>query len=99
MNTWSDGRLLDCDVLLCLALGLRGIFSVWREISIPKTDCLRKAFAASGKKKLDRFLFAFFSSAKTACLGNGLNWAKEKAKKIREDGAKRNGRTVVVRRV
>ena len=49
MNTWSDGRLLNCDVLSCLAFSLRGIFSVWREILTLKTDCLRTTFAASGK--------------------------------------------------
>ena len=73
MNTWSDGHLLNWDVLSCLALSLRGTFSVWRETSILKTDCSRKALAASGKKKLDRYLpFSFFRSEKTDCSRNGL---------------------------
>ena len=33
-----------------------GYFFVSQEISIPKTDCIRKAFAASGEKKMDWYL-------------------------------------------
>ena len=56
VNTWSTADFWTAMCCSCLAPSLRGIFSVWRETSIPKIDCLRKAFAASGKKKLDRYL-------------------------------------------